>query len=259
MPASAYPNHQNIRPAYVQPTDPGAVKAGVFWVDTSPGVPPYKLYVRNRTDTGWDLLSTGAPVGPPGFPEEGEEGEPGPPGPAAPCCSSLARIVGPIMIEAEEGEEGSPGTSFAGSILLDLSPKRVSGQFDKVDATLAPVPGLSVDVIAGHSYSFEACLFVDADATGGSKFAIAGSCTASAVIYEIALIDDAGVVFTITSRQTALGGSAGQAGTTAGFCRIKGLVSVSASGTLLVQFAQNAANGTSSVLVGSDFIVKDNP
>lgn len=249
----AYPNHQDLRPAYVQDTDPGAVGAGVFWTDTT--VRPWVVKIRNFADTGWELTAGGL-AGPPGFGEEGEDAEisliPGPRGlqgvPGAPAPA----------IEGEEGEEGQPGFPSIPNI-LDPPLKRVSSQFDKVDATLATVTGLSVDVLAGHSYSFEACLFVDANVTGGSKFAIAGSCTASAVIYEIVLLDNGTSANTITSRQTALGGSAGQAGTTAGFCRIKGLISVSASGTLLVQFAQNAANGTSSVLVGSDFIVKDNP
>lgn len=247
----AYPNHQDIRPAYVQSTDPGAVGAGVWWADTT--VRPWVVKVRNFANTGWEMTAGGL-LGPPG--QEGEEGEPslipGPPGPPG-----ATGMPGPA-IEGEEGEEGAPGFSLSPGFLDPLL-KRVSSQFDKVNATLATVTGLSVDVIAGHSYSFEACLFVDANVTGGSKFAINGSCTASAIIYEITLLDNGTNAYTITSRQTALGGSAGQAGTTAGFCRIKGLITVSAAGTLVVEFAQNTASGTSSVLVGSDFIVKDNP
>jgi len=56
----AYPNHQDIRPAYVQSTDPGAVGAGVFWVDTTP---TFVLRVRNFTDTGWDMVgSASSPI-----------------------------------------------------------------------------------------------------------------------------------------------------------------------------------------------------
>lgn len=69
------------------------------------------------------------------------------------------------------------------------------------------------------------------------------------------LLDNATNAFTITSRQTALGGvGVGQTGTVAGICKIKGTITVNAAGTLTVQFAQNVANGVaSSVLVGSRF------
>jgi hypothetical protein len=154
----------------------------------------------------------------------------------------------------------SDGTTVNSGWLTDAGIKRASAQFNKTtDTALANITGLSVNVEAGRTYSFEALLFVDADATGGSKYAIAGTATATAIIYEVALIDNATNAFTITSRQTALGGAAGQAGTTAGLCRISGTITVNAAGTLTVQFAQNASNGTSSVLVGSSFIVRDNP
>lgn len=54
----AYPNHQDLRPFYVQVADPGAVGAGVCWYNTSSGV----LSVRNITDTGWDAVGA-APSG----------------------------------------------------------------------------------------------------------------------------------------------------------------------------------------------------
>ncbi|MEM3145985.1 MAG: hypothetical protein QW838_02875 [Candidatus Nitrosotenuis sp.] len=120
---------------------------------------------------------------------------------------------------------------------------------------LSAVPGLSVNVRAGRKYIFRAVLFVDADATGGHKYAIGGSATAAAVKYHIRSINDATNAFVITSRQTALGGSAGQAGATTVFTEIVGAIDVSAAGTLNVQFAQNAANGSSSVLALSFFEV----
>ena len=224
----AYPNHQDIRPAYVQPNDPGAVKAGVFWVDTS-FPQPFPIKVRNLLDTGWDLIGTASPFGGPVQIFQGEEGEEGP--------------LGPPGLAPESFE-----------VLLS---KRVSSQFDKTDIVLANVTGLAVDVLAGHSYSFEAVLFITASSGGGSQFAVGGAATASAIIYEVLLVDDNTNATTITSRQTALGGSVGQTGTTSGLCLIKGLISVSASGTLTVQFAQNAAVGTSSVIVGSTFLVRE--
>lgn len=136
--------------------------------------------------------------------------------------------------------------------------KRVSTQFDKINATLANITGLSVNVTAGKTYKFETRLFVDADVTGGSKYAISGTATATNIIYHVKLVDDTTSTNTITSRQTVIGGAGvGQAGTTVGFCEISGIITVNAGGTLTVQFAQNVANGTSSVLVGSSFIVRE--
>lgn len=40
---------------YIQSTDPGAVGAGVFWVDTTGGA-PYLIQVRDPTNTSWLAL-----------------------------------------------------------------------------------------------------------------------------------------------------------------------------------------------------------
>src|SRR3954470_10855728 len=110
---------------------------------------------------------------------------------------------------------------------------RVSSQFDKTtNTTLATVTELTYNVLAGKTYIFEAVLWVDADATGGSKYAIGGTATATAIKYDILLLDESTDAYTIVSRQTALAGSAGQAGTTAGLCLIKGFITVNAAGTL---------------------------
>jgi hypothetical protein len=133
---------------------------------------------------------------------------------------------------------------------------RVATQFDvAASTTLANITGLSVNVKAGGTYVFEAILHVNADATGGHKYAIGGTATATSIIYEILAINNTLNSNVITARQTALASSAGQAGSTSTFTRIVGLITVNAAGTLTVQFAQNAASGTSSVLVGSSFRV----
>lgn len=134
---------------------------------------------------------------------------------------------------------------------------RVAANFDKTDTTLANVTGLSFNVEAGKTYSFEARLLFDATAGGGHKYAIAGTATATAIAYQINSIANATSAFVITSRQTALAGSAGQAGATAGFTRITGTITVNAAGTLTTQFAQNAASGTSSILRGSTFHLRE--
>lgn len=66
---------------------------------------------------------------------------------------------------------------------------------------------------------------------------------------------------TVTTSATALATTVGGVtAVTAAYCRITGTITVNAGGTLTVQFAQNASNGTaSSVLIGSSFVVQDNP
>lgn len=139
---------------------------------------------------------------------------------------------------------------------------RVSTQFDKTnDAALANITGLTTTLVAGKTYEFEAVLHVTADVVGGSKFAIAGTCTATSIVYEILMIDNTSNLNTITSRKTALAGSTGQAGTTSGYCIMRGVITVNGAGTLTAQFSQNAATAatTSSILVGSTLITKQIP
>jgi hypothetical protein len=142
--------------------------------------------------------------------------------------------------------------------LLQFGRAFTSAQFDKTNTTLADITGLTTtsSLSAGKTYSFEANLFVDADVTGGSKYAIAGTATATAIKYYVNMTCDATNLNVITSRQTALAGSVGQAGCTAGLVKINGTITVNAAGTLTVQFAQNAANGTSSVLTMSNLQVE---
>jgi hypothetical protein len=90
---------------------------------------------------------------------------------------------------------------------------------------------------------------------GGVQFSIAGTSTATSIIYED-LVNDANTNSAQT-RATALATAVG--GVTAvtnAYSKITGTITVNAAGTLTVQFAQNASNGTaSSVLVGSTFVV----
>gem|GEM_PF-2899167 len=45
-------------PGYQQATDPGAIGAGKYWVDTSGGASSWVLKVRNDADTGWEDVSS---------------------------------------------------------------------------------------------------------------------------------------------------------------------------------------------------------
>jgi hypothetical protein len=135
---------------------------------------------------------------------------------------------------------------------------RVSTQFDKTsDTTLANITGLTATLKAGLTYKFRAVLFTSSNTSGGVKFAIAGTATATAIRYQIDYTNNATNAFLLNSPQTALAGAAGVTATAAGLCVIEGLITVNAAGTLTVQFAQNASNAAaSSVLVGSHFTVE---
>lgn len=140
--------------------------------------------------------------------------------------------------------------------LVQSQQSRVTSQFDKtLDVTLANITNLTADVAASKVYKFSATLWVTANELGGVKFAIAGTATATSIIYNVVLVDNTGGTNAITSKQTALGGAGvGVTGPIDGFVKIEGLISVNGAGTLTVQFAQNAVNAVaSSVLVGSNF------
>lgn len=141
--------------------------------------------------------------------------------------------------------------------ILGLATAQVTTQFDKTsNTTLADVTGLTKTLTGGHTYRFEARLYTTSNSSGGVKFAIAGTATATTIIYE-GLTTDAGT--TTQSRGTALATAVGAVtAVTAAYTVITGTIKVNAGGTITVQFAQNASNGTaSSVLVGSTFTVTE--
>ncbi len=127
----------------------------------------------------------------------------------------------------------------------------VTAQFDKTDVTLASVTGLSISLLAGKTYLLEADLLVLADAVGGQKYGIGGTFTATTLAGSIT-VDENGTLPGST-QFTAKGQiyNGGSAGSTSNQVRIFIYVVVNGAGTLTIQFAQNSANGTSSVLVGS--------
>jgi len=128
--------------------------------------------------------------------------------------------------------------------------------------TLATVTGLSVSVAAGRTYSFQADLsFTDA-AAGGIQAAIAGTCTATNIIYDGWIVDSAANGIKGNAQATALATAVANATTTgtAGHLVIKGTITVNAAGTLLVQAAQSVSNGTATTVKrGSTFFVYDMP
>jgi hypothetical protein len=135
--------------------------------------------------------------------------------------------------------------------------KKTTATFAKTNSTLANITGLSVTVTAARTYRFRAVLIVDPQVTGGHKYAISGTATATSIVYHIQSFDDTTLAAVISSRQTALGGSAGQAGPTSVKTIIEGKIVVSAGGTLTVQFAQNVTNAVASNVIDATFEVED--
>jgi hypothetical protein len=129
----------------------------------------------------------------------------------------------------------------------------VTAQYDATtNTTLANVPGLSVTVVAGGTYKFRVTLHLTPDTVGGQKVRMAGTATATTIIYEVVSINNTTNATIISSRITDLGTtSASAASGTSDYTTLEGYIVVANGGTLTCQFAQTASNGTSSVLVGS--------
>lgn len=150
------------------------------------------------------------------------------------------------------------GVATATSVAQSGTRARTAAQFDATtNTTLANVTGLSINVSAGATYAFTAVLHLATDIVGAGKVAIAGTATATAIIYQVIIIDAGDPTTTTGQRATAMGTAvvSGLA-TTAAYVTVTGAITVNAAGTLTVQFAQSVSNGTSSVLIGSTLTVE---
>jgi hypothetical protein len=148
------------------------------------------------------------------------------------------------------------GTLVIGSAGVDPTVAMTSATYSKTsDTSLANITGLTLNVKAAYTYSFTAKLYTTSGSSGGVKVAIGGTATATAIVYEGTATNSG----TITQgRATSLGSAvAAVTNVTAAYVEISGTITVNASGTLTVQFAQNASNGTASnVLANSSFTVQ---
>jgi hypothetical protein len=187
-----------------------------------------------------------------------------PAGTATANTAPIKLVTGVNLTAAEAGaiEYTTPQLFFTNGggqrqEIPQIQQSRVSTQFDKTSSTaLANITGLTATVVAGKTYRFEATLYTTSNVGGGVQFAIAGTATATNIIYE-GLTTDAGL--TTQGRGAALATSVGAVtAVTAAICKISGTISVNAAGTLTCQFAQNVSNGAaSSVLVGSTFVLTE--
>jgi hypothetical protein len=128
------------------------------------------------------------------------------------------------------------------------------------NATLANLAGMQVNVAAGRTYSFEVDIPFTCAAAGGIRAAIAGTCTATNIIYDGWIVDSAANGIKGNAQATALATVVANAPTTgtAGHVKISGTITVNAAGTLTVQGAQSVSNGTATVIKrGAKMIVDD--
>lgn len=140
----------------------------------------------------------------------------------------------------------------AGPSAFYPTPDRVTAaNFVSSSATVANVTGLSFNVAAGAVYRFKAVLHVTADATGGHKYAVGGTATATSLIAQVSSVDNGTNANIIDTRLTSLGSTAGQAGATTAFTTIEGTIDVNAAGTVTIQFGENSAVNSATLLAGS--------
>jgi hypothetical protein len=143
---------------------------------------------------------------------------------------------------------------------------RTTSNFSATNTTtLTNIPGLSVPVIAGIAYQFEARLFVSSGGTlGGTKAAIAMSTGGFTSGVYAGWGMDSGATPVQGYGQTRTAGTAVATQTvytaTNPTVVIQGTIVASANANLTVQFAQNAANATPTVVQdGSTFTVTRMP
>lgn len=167
--------------------------------------------------------------------------------------------TGGVDVAVVDGGTGASTRTGAQSN-LGLLTSRVTTQFDKTNATLANVPGLSVPLLAATSYTFHAVLHIDADAVDVSQVALSGTATLGSVIAEVFSIDNLGFTVGNSIRLTAFAAPF-QPATTSGAVYFDGTITTVNAGTLTIQFAKaSAINGNaSSVLVGSVLVAQEVP
>lgn len=134
-----------------------------------------------------------------------------------------------------------------------IQPSATSATFTKTSsAALATVTGLSANLAAGKTYTYEMVLYLTAGATGGVQVDLAGgTATATSLISEGQL--NAGNTATNNTRSSTLATvMCSAAGATVYTCLINGSIVTNAAGTFAPRFAQNTSNGTpSTVVIGS--------
>lgn len=126
---------------------------------------------------------------------------------------------------------------------------RVTAQTDATTTTLANITGLSQAVSIG-TYAFDIYLPITCGGTGGVKLAFNYTTAALSALSAMAYGFTASAIATASTTTTTTQTTIISAATAFTSVCIKGTMVVSTAGTVALQFAENNANSTSSVLVG---------
>lgn len=134
---------------------------------------------------------------------------------------------------------------------LPVLSARTTAAVNATTNTFADLSDLTVTVAASTNYVYRAFIEVSpADVTGGVKFGLAGTATLNN-IQLFAELSNANTFSntqaTFWSNTTLTSNTTSNAGQSAYLLIVDGAISVNASGTVKLQFAQSAASGTSTV------------
>lgn len=146
------------------------------------------------------------------------------------------------------GSETLSGKTLTDPIVTNVT--RCTAQLDKTDATLTNITGLSQTVAVG-TYRFRYVLPTTCGGTGGTKTAFKYTTTVVSAINYISYGYTASAVAVALGTTTTDQATHIASNTAAVSVIVEGTMTVSTGGTIALQFAENSANSTSSVLIGA--------
>lgn len=146
------------------------------------------------------------------------------------------------------GTETLSGKTLTDPIITNVT--RCSAQLDKTDATLTNITGLSQTVAIG-TYRFRYFLTTTCGGTGGTKTAFKYTTAVASAINYTSMGMTATALAVATGTTTTDQATHIASNTAAIAIIVEGTATFSTGGTVALQFAENSANSTSSVLVGS--------
>ncbi len=148
------------------------------------------------------------------------------------------------------GGTGAVTASAARTALGIDSPVKNTAQLDNTTTTYQDIPGLSVDLVSGTTYTVEMMVPCSTTAASGVKFKLDGTATASSANGVGVIFHDSGLqvglITSITGSVTSNPGSS----ITAGLFHATVTIVCNGSGTLKLQFAEQSATGTASARLG---------
>lgn len=180
-------------------------------------------------------------------------------GTATASTGPLKYTSGTLLTVAEAGVQEyltnlkyfTPATAVRNVDLIAQQQVNFAAFVKTADTTFADITNLSTTVTNGAQYIIEGYLFCTTiDATGGAKFQFSGTGTITSNI-QVEFVDNTADVLTIAENITGTGVSVNTVGPTVGCFKFYGHVRCTGTGSLTIQFAQQVANGSSSVAGGS--------